>query len=145
MPMFYGENQHTIDPKGRITMPSKFKINYGDSFMMTPGSEQCLFVYAMEEWSKLEASMDGVNSSEEDARDLARHFFAKAEPIDVDRQGRVLIPQNLREAAQLDKDVYIIGVRNRIEIWDKIKYEEYKKKFTYEIIAAKLQSNNIRV
>jgi MraZ protein len=141
--MFYGENQHSIDPKGRVTIPVKYKTKLGDLFMITMGMEKCLFVYPIDEWNRFVESMSSLNNSAKDARDVTRFFFTNAEECETDRQGRILIPQNLRDYAALDKEVYINGVKNRVEIWDKKTYEAYKKESTYEMIAAKLESHQI--
>lgn len=143
--MFYGENQHSIDPKGRVTIPVKYRNKLGETFMVTMGMEKCLFVYSFEEWNKFVESMGTLNSSAKDARDLTRFFFTNAEESELDKQGRALIPQSLRDYAELDKDVYINGVKNRVEIWDKKTYEDYKKESTYEKIAAKLESHQINL
>lgn len=123
--MFYGEYQHTVDPKGRVIMPSKFRDGLGEKFILTKGLDNCLFVYSMEEWSNLEAKLKNLPLSNADARSFVRFFFSGATECEVDKQGRILIPQNLREYAGLDKEIYIIGVSTRVEVWDKTKWEGY--------------------
>lgn len=123
--MFYGEYQHTVDPKGRVIVPSKFREGLGDRFIITKGLDNCLFVYSLEEWSNLEAKLKTLPLSSKDARAFVRFFFSGATECEVDKQGRVLIPANLREYAGLEKEIYIIGVSTRVEIWDKLKWEAY--------------------
>lgn len=123
--MFYGEYQHTIDPKGRVIVPSKFREGLGEKFIMTKGLDNCLFVYSSEEWSNLEMKLKALPFTDKDVRSFVRFFFAGAAECEVDKQGRILIPQNLREYAGLEKDVCIIGVSTRVEVWDKVKWEKY--------------------
>ena len=123
--LFYGEYQHTVDPKGRVIVPSKLREGLGDKFIVTKGLEACLFVYSQDEWSNLEAKLRTLPFTDKDVRAFVRFFFAGATECEVDKQGRILIPQNLRDHAGLDKDVYIIGVSTRVEIWDKPKWEDY--------------------
>lgn len=123
--MFYGEYQHTVDTKGRIIIPSKFREGLGEKFILTKGLDNCLFAYSLDEWSNLEAKLKTLPFTDKDVRAFIRFFFAGASECEVDKQGRVLIPQNLREYAGLDKDVYIIGVSTRVEVWDKLKWENY--------------------
>ena len=123
--MFYGEYQHTVDPKGRVIIPSKFRDGLGDKFIMTKGLDNCLFAYSSEEWSNLEAKLKSLPFTDKDVRAFVRFFFAGATECEVDKQGRILIPQNLREHACLEKDIYAIGVSTRVELWDKTKWEQY--------------------
>lgn len=123
--MFYGEYQHTVDPKGRAIVPSKFRDGLGDKFIMTKGLDNCLFVFSMEEWANLESKLRSLPLTSTDARSFGRFLFSGAAECEVDKQGRILIPQNLREYAGLDKDIYIIGVSTRVEVWDKVKWEGY--------------------
>lgn len=123
--MFYGEYQHTVDPKGRVIVPSKLREGLGDKFIITKGLDECLFVYSLDEWGNLEAKLKNLPFTDKDVRAFVRFFFAGASECEVDKQGRILIPQNLRTHAQLEKDLYIIGVSSRVEIWDKTKWENY--------------------
>ena len=123
--MFIGEYQHTIDPKGRIIMPSKFREGLGDRFVVTKGLDECLFVYSVEEWANLEEKLKSLPLTNKDARAFIRFFFSGASECEVDKQGRILIPSNLREFAQLDKEIVVTGVSTRIEIWSKDKWESY--------------------
>ncbi|ACL74857.1 division/cell wall cluster transcriptional repressor MraZ [Ruminiclostridium cellulolyticum] len=123
--MFYGEYQHTIDPKGRAIVPSKFREGLGEKFILTKGLDGCLFAYSSEEWTSLENKLKSLPFTDKDVRAFIRFFFSGATECEVDKQGRILIPQNLREYAALEKDTYIIGVSSRVEIWDKTAWEAY--------------------
>jgi MraZ protein len=123
--LFYGEYQHTVDPKGRVIVPSKFRDGLGEKFIVTKGLDNCLFLYSSEEWANLETKLKSLPFTDKDVRSFARFFFAGAAECEVDKQGRVNIPQNLREYAGIEKDVCIIGVSARVEIWDKDKWNKY--------------------
>lgn len=123
--MFYGEYQHSVDAKGRVIIPSKFRDGLGEKFIVTKGLDNCLFAYSTEEWSNLEAKLKALPFTDKDVRAFVRFFFAGAAECEVDKQGRILLPQNLREYAGLEKDIYVIGVSTRVEIWDKTKWENY--------------------
>ena len=117
--MFMGEYNHTVDAKGRLIVPSKFREQLGDEFVVTKGLDGCLFVYPNEEWHNIEEKFRNVPLTTKDARKFSRFFFAGAATCEVDKQGRILIPPVLREFADLQKDVVSVGVLNRIEIWSK--------------------------
>ncbi|MCR5144051.1 MAG: division/cell wall cluster transcriptional repressor MraZ [Lachnospiraceae bacterium] len=122
--MFMGEYSHSVDAKGRMIMPAKFREQLGDQFVVTKGVDGCLYVYSTDEWSRIEEKFREVNLTTKDARKFMRFFFAGAATCDVDKQGRVLIPPVLRKFAELDKEVVLVGVMTKIEIWDKTKYED---------------------
>jgi len=138
--MFIGEYQHTIDPKGRIIVPSKFREDLGEMFIVTKGLDKCLFAYSKHEWSIIEEKLKNLPLSQKDARAFVRFFFAGATECEVDKQGRILIPNNLREYAGLEKDAVLIGVSTRVEIWSKNEWEAYNDNadLNYEEIAEKL-------
>ncbi|NLL79675.1 MAG: division/cell wall cluster transcriptional repressor MraZ [Clostridiales bacterium] len=121
--MFMGEYNHTIDAKGRLIIPSKFRESLGEAFVVTKGLDGCLFVYDEEEWKRLEEILKNLPLNSKDARQLVRFFLAGAMEAEVDKQGRILLPSNLREYAGLEKDVVLIGVASRVEIWSKERYE----------------------
>ena len=127
--MFKGEYSHTIDAKGRVIVPAKFRDKLGEGSVVTKGFDGCLFVYPEEEWEKFEAKLSGLPLNNEKVRMVTRHFFASAADCEIDKQGRFLIPTTLREFGELDKDVVMVGVMNRIEIWNK---DRWKKANTYE-------------
>ena len=120
--MFYGQHRHGIDEKGRLIFPSKYRDDLGDVFYITRGLDRFLLVYPQDEWNKLEESLKSLPMSKGSA--IQRFFFSNTEKTSFDKQGRVLIPANLREYAGLDKDIVIAGVGNRIEIWDAPKYDD---------------------
>ncbi len=122
--MFMGEYNHTVDAKGRLIVPSKFREALGDEFVVTKGLDGCLFVYPNEEWHNIEEKFRNVPLTTKDARKFSRFFFAGAATCEVDKQGRILIPPVLREFADLQKDVVSVGVLNRIEIWSKDRWLE---------------------
>ncbi len=122
--VFMGEYNHTVDAKGRVIIPAKFREALGDAFVVTKGLDGCLFVFAMDEWSSFEEKLRTLPIANKDARKFTRFFLAGAADVEPDKQGRVLIPNNLREFGGLTKDVVLVGVSNRVEIWDKGRYEE---------------------
>ena len=122
--MFMGEYNHTVDTKGRLIVPSKFREQLGDEFVVTKGLDGCLFVYSKSEWENIEEKFRNVPLTTKDARKFARFFFAGAASCEVDKQGRILLPVVLREYAGIEKDVVSVGVFNRVEIWDKDQWQE---------------------
>ncbi len=121
--MFMGEHNHTLDPKGRMIVPAKFREGLGETFIVTMGLDGCLFAYPMEEWEQFVEGLRKLPGTK-DARQLQRHFMAGAAEVEVDKQGRFLIPQKLREQAGLVKDVILVGVLSKVEIWSKERWEE---------------------
>lgn len=138
--MFIGEYQHSIDKKGRIIIPAKFRDELGNSFIITKGLDNCLFVYPQNEWNILEQKLKALPLTRKDARAFVRFFFAGATECDLDKQGRILVPGNLRKHANLSKDTVIIGVSNRVEIWSKEEWDSYNEDadLSYENIAEKM-------
>lgn len=121
--MFMGEYNHTIDAKGRLIIPSKFRESLGDTFVITKGLDGCLFVYDNEEWNAFEEKLKSLPITNKEARQFVRFFLAGAAEVEVDKQGRILVPNILREFAQISKDVVLIGVASRIEIWSKERFD----------------------
>lgn len=121
--MFMGEYNHGIDAKGRIIVPAKFRESLGEEFVVTMGLDGCLFVYPKEEWNRFVTDLKSLPGSKE-ARQLQRYFMAGAASCEVDKQGRILIPQKLREHADLEKEIVFVGVMNKIEIWSRERWEE---------------------
>ena len=122
--MFKGEFKHTVDTKGRLIIPSKFREYLGEEFVVTKGLDGCLFAYDNQEWEAFEQKLRALPLNKKDNRIFARHFLAGASDVEVDKQGRVLLPPNLREFAGLVKDVVLVGMGNRIEIWDQDKWRD---------------------
>lgn len=123
--MFIGEYLHTIDQKGRIIIPSKFREGLGLKFIVTKGLDNCLFVYSPSEWIILSEKLKTLPLTSKEARVFVRFFFSGATECELDKQGRILIPANLREHGKLDKDIVVIGVSTRVEIWSKERWENY--------------------
>ncbi|MEG6616420.1 division/cell wall cluster transcriptional repressor MraZ [Peptococcaceae bacterium 1198_IL3148] len=123
--MFMGEYSHTIDTKGRLIIPARFREGLGDRFIVTKGLDNCLFVYPQDEWAALEQKLKSLPFTKADARAFVRFFFSGAGECELDKQGRILIPANLRAYAQLSKDVMVLGVSSRVEIWSKDLWDEY--------------------
>jgi MraZ protein len=130
--MLIGEFRPTIDTKGRLNFPSKLRDDLGEEFIITKGLDNCLCVYPMHEWEKLERKICELPSSK--SRNLQRFFFASATKAQIDSQGRLLIPQALREYASLKKDVTVIGASIRAEIWDSENYDNMIGTLTSEAI-----------
>ena len=123
--MFIGEYEHSVDTKGRLIMPAKLREEIGDKFVVTKGLDGCLFAYSQTEWTAFEEKLKSLPISNKNARDFTRFFLSGAIECEIDKQGRFLITSNLREFAGLEKDVVIIGVNTRIEIWSKDKWKRY--------------------
>lgn len=126
--MFMGEYQHSIDEKGRMIIPSKFRDELGTEFILTRGLDQCVFGYPLNEWKVIEEKLRSLPFTKKDARAFTRFFFSGAAECQLDKQGRVNIASPLRDYAKLEKDCVVIGVSNRIEIWSKSIWEEYFSK-----------------
>ena len=123
--MLLGEYNHNLDAKGRVSIPSKFRDDLGTSFTVTKGLDKCLFIYSKKEWETFENKLKSLPLTNTNARNFIRFFFSGATECEVDKQGRINIPQNLRDYASLKKDVCIIGVSVRAEIWDRETWEKY--------------------
>ena len=115
--MFMGRYNHTIDPKGRLSIPSKYREILGDEFVVSKGMDDCLYVYANDDWKIFEGKLASLPLMSEEARQFARFFLSGAQAVTVDKQGRILMPQDLRDFAGLEKDVVLAGMGSRIEIW----------------------------
>ena len=120
--MFMGEYNHSIDTKGRLIIPSRFREELGDEFVVTKGLDGCLFVFPNSEWQAFEEKLKTLPLTNKSARQFARFFVAGATPCELDKQGRILLPQTLREFAGLEKDVVLTGMLNRVEIWSKAQW-----------------------
>jgi len=146
---FIGEFQHTVDGKGRLIVPAKFREGLGDTFVVTKGLDKCLFAYPMNHWNVLVDKLTALPFTDPNARAFVRFFFSGASECEVDKQGRILLPANLREHAVLDKDVVLVGVSNRVEIWSKDVWEEYSKEMaedsSYEAMAERLAEFNLGI
>ena len=122
--MFMGEYNHTIDAKGRLIIPSRFRELLGEEFVLTRGLDGCLSIYPMDEWAAFEEKLRALPLTNKDARTFSRFFVAGATTCQLDKQGRILVPQTLRQFAGLEKDVVLTGNLNRSEVWSKEKWSE---------------------
>lgn len=133
--MFMGEYNHTIDAKNRLIIPSKFREALGEEFVVTKGLDGCLFVYDNEAWAEFEGKLKGLPLTNKEARTFVRFFLAGAANVEVDKQGRILVPSVLKEFAGINKDVVLVGVASRIEIWSRERWEEESSYEDVESIA----------
>jgi len=117
--MFMGEYHHNIDDKGRIIIPSKFRYELGEKFIITRGLEKCLFIYSMNEWNNIVSRLKSLPFTKKDARDFIRFFLSGAAECEFDKQGRINITSPLVSYADLNKEVVIIGANDRLEVWSK--------------------------
>lgn len=123
--MLIGEFEHSLDAKGRLIMPAKLRESIGEKFVVTKGLDGCLFAFSLDEWANFEEKLKMLPLSNKNSREFSRFFLSGATECEIDKQGRFLIPNNLRDAANLEKEVVIIGVGTRIEIWNKNKWKSY--------------------
>ncbi len=142
--MFYGEYLHSIDRKGRLILPAKFrevaKGNFVEKFFATRGLDKCLFMFAEEEWRAQEAKFKAISFTKQQARTFNRLYFSGAVELVPDRQGRILLPAYLKDFAEIKKEVMVVGVSNRVEIWARDKWGEFygNSRQYFEEIAEKL-------
>lgn len=129
--MFLGEYNHSIDAKGRLIVPAKFREGLGEEFIVTKGLDGCLYIYPDNEWREFEKKLSELPMGKSDIRKMVRFFLSAATQVELDKQGRILIPGTHREFAGLEKDVILAGVGKKIEIWSKDKWEETAT-FDYE-------------
>lgn len=145
--MFYGEYSHSIDRKGRLILPAKFREvckEFGiERFFITQGLDKCLFMFAEEEWRTQESKFKSLSFTKQEARSFNRMFFARAVDVAPDRQGRFIIPNYLKEYAAIKRDAVVIGVSNRIEIWDAEIWKNFYQQSSQSIeqIAEKMDDN----
>ncbi len=131
--MLLGEYEHSIDTKGRIAMPAKLREELGGKFIITKGLDGCLFVYAMDEWQRVEQKLASLPMSRKTARDFTRFLFGGACEGECDKQGRVLLPASLRRYAGLEREAVIVGVGSRAEIWDAAKWQQYNEESAEDV------------
>ncbi len=125
--MFIGEYQHNLDEKGRLAVPAKFRAKLGKGAVVTKGLDNCLFLYTMDEWEKLAPKLASMPISKSNTRAFARLMLAGAMDVQLDKQGRIILPEYLREFGKITKKVIIAGLYNRLEIWDEDSWNKYKK------------------
>jgi len=144
--MFYGEHEHSIDNKGRLIIPSKFREAVKEydihKFYITRGLDKCLFLFTENEWKAQEGKFKSISFTRPEARKFNRLFFSGASEIECDKQGRILVPKYLKDFAGIKRDVMIIGVSNRIEIWSREVWKGYyeSSKESFEDIAEKMMT-----
>lgn len=131
--MFIGEYKHTMDEKNRVIMPVKFREDLGEVFYITKGFDECLFVFDSKEWENFRLKLAGNALKKKDYRKLQRIFIASANECTLDKQGRVLISPPLREYAGIEKEMIIIGVSNRVELWSKEKWDDYNNDDDFDL------------
>ena len=127
--MFIGEYSHVLDAKGRMFMPAKFRDELGEKFIVTIGLDRCLFVFPTETFQIYKEKLDAISLANRDARNFTRFFFAGAGECELDKQGRIMLPHKLRTYARLEKDVTVVGVSGRIELWNT---EDWEKEHSIE-------------
>ncbi len=123
--MLLGEYKHTIDSKGRIIIPSKFREKLGENFIVTRGLDGCLFGYPAKEWEEVEEKLQKLPMAKRDARKFTRFFYSAATECKIDKQGRVNLPQKLIDFADIEKNCYLVGVSNRFEIWSEENWDTF--------------------
>ena len=145
--MLMGEFRHSIDAKGRIIIPSKFRDELGEKFILTRGLDGCLFVYPATEWNSIVSKLKALPFTKKDARSFVRFFLSGATEVEFDKQGRINIPTPLIDAASLTKDCIIIGVNDRLEIWSKDRWESFitSNEESLSDIAENLFETNIEI
>lgn len=143
--MFMSEYNHTVDAKGRLIIPAKFRDTLGEEFVVSKGMDGCLFVYANEDWNAFEQKLTSLPLINKEARQFARFFLAGAASVELDKQGRILLPVSLREFAGLDKDVVLVGVGSRIEIWSKEKWESINTDTNMDDITAAMEGLGLTI
>ena len=133
--MLIGEYEHSLDAKGRLIMPAKLRADMGERFILTKGLDGCLFAFSQKEWENFETKLKTLPLSDKNARNFVRFFLSGATECEIDKQGRFLIPNNLRIAAKLEKESIIIGVGTRLEIWNKATWEKCDEDISADEIA----------
>ena len=133
--LLIGEYEHSIDAKGRLIMPAKLRNDMGEKFIVTKGLDGCLFAFSQNEWLNFETKLKTLPLSDRNARNFVRFFLSGATECEIDKQGRFLIPNNLRVAGNLEKEAVIIGVGTRLEIWDKQTWQNCDEAISADEIA----------
>ena len=142
--MFMGEYNHTIDAKGRLIIPAKFREQLGEAFVITNGNDGCLNIYTNEDWEAFLEKL-ALLPNNRDKREIVRAFVSKANTVEVDKQGRILVPPALREHAGLEKDVVLAGVIDKIEVWDKDRWEAQAGEGDIDDIAERLADLGLNI
>ncbi|MCI5699457.1 MAG: division/cell wall cluster transcriptional repressor MraZ [Lachnospiraceae bacterium] len=143
--MFMGEHSHTIDAKGRLIIPAKFREELGEKFVITQGMDHCLTIYPMAEWEKFLQQLSQLPLANKETRIFRRFFTAKADTCELDKQGRILVPAGLRDYAGLEKDVVLTGNISNIEVWSKDRWDDIGAYDDMDSIAEKMQEMGITI
>jgi len=141
--MLVGEFQHNIDAKGRMIMPAKFREELGEKFVVTKGLDKCLFIFASSEWEKLDKQLSELSLSK--GRKTQRFFYGGMTDCEIDKQGRILVPANLREYAGLEKDVVVVGLARRAELWSKTEWDKQNEQFIEDADDVALQMEELGI
>ncbi len=141
--MLMGEYSHSLDTKGRLIMPAKLRQDIGEKFILTKGLDGCLFAFSQTEWLNFEEKLKSLPLSDKNARNFVRFFLSGATECEIDKQGRFLIPTNLRIAGNLEKEAIIIGVGTRLEIWNKETWEKCDQEISADEIAENMANLGI--
>jgi len=142
---FKGEYSHSIDAKGRLIVPAKFRELLGDQFVVTKGFDGCLFMFAQDGWDQFEEKLQALPMDKPEARMLGRFFISGAIDAEVDKQGRILLPANLLQHAKIEKEAVIAGLGNRVEIWSKAEWEKASTFEDINGIAAKMSEYGLSI
>ncbi len=124
--MFIGEYSHSVDEKGRLAIPVKFRTDLAKGAVVTKGLDNCLSVYTMDEWQKFAEKVASLPANQADTRAFSRHMLAGAMDVELDKQGRIILPDYLRQYAGISKKAVVAGLYNRLEIWDEVGWQKYK-------------------
>lgn len=130
--MLIGEYTHTLDTKKRLSVPSKWRKELGGSVVLTRGLDNCLFVYPLKEWQKITDKIGELPLGQADTRSFNRFFLSGATEVEIDKNGRILVPDFLKDFAKLDSKVVLAGIHNRVEMWDENLWESYKQQIENE-------------
>ena len=131
--MFMGEYHHNVDEKSRLVVPSNFRDLLGSNFVITRGLEKCLYIYTLEEWNKIKEKLESLPFTKKDVRTFMRTFYSGANNAELDKSGRMVISSNLKEYANLEKECVILGVNDRIEVWDKREFDNFMDTYADKI------------
>lgn len=128
--MFRGSFEHSVDSKGRVSVPSRFRDilaeRYEGKLVLTMDYDKCVMAYPLEEWERVEEKIKALPQSQKEVKDYMRYVFSNAAECELDKQGRILIPPALREGARISKNVMVVGLLNKMEIWDKVAWDARK-------------------
>ena len=142
--MFIGEYKHSLDEKGRVIVPSKYREKLGELFVLTKGLDGCLFIYPLSEWTLFEQKLKQLPLTNTNARKFVRFFLSGAVECSADKQGRILIPNHLRVYSEIEKDIVFIGMSGRIEVWSAERWAHYnEEEFSAELIAEQMEELGI--